>query len=509
MSYPSAAVRTVVAELLEGTIGSGRTVPAGTFARGVFDGQAVQAQRAKSLQTSTARHWFDVECGALRNHPSTPISNLGSLRICTLDIVIRVTSKASTQAQGDQRATDLALIMSDCEQAAMALATPNNLLATAAAVDTGIISGFLRGPDGLGIPTVEKSAQVWDRNANTVTTLITAQAILQLDTSGLSVDAGPSAAWVANALQLAGVGATGGTAPYEYQWTKLSGPGGVSFDDATALDAIATRSAPGTYTLLLTVTDATGGTATDEVSLAADTPEEIFAGADQVLWLEYDPADVTTHFTTRYLMDEVRNRFSGGGALDEPASDSTRMTWHADGGPGDRPYIDGSAGDRVGDTGTTWVAANTSWRAYAVLRVDSWAFDGRSLEIGPMRLRENALVWGWQHIGGGGEEAISAVSVASAYGATTAWVAIRMRYLDDVSIGLGVNNETIVSEAIAAAALAVDKIHLSATPAGGGATDSQAMLVIVRGAPNAAEDSAMANYINERFGTADLPALTW
>ncbi len=178
MTYPAAAIRTAVAELLEGTIGSIRTCPPGTFLRGVFPGQPAQTQRAKAIQTSTARHYFDVKLGQLRNNPSTPIGRLGDYELNDLDITVTVTSKIATVAQADQRDTDLALIASDCKLAAKALAFPHNLDETSAAVATDIVGGCLLGPDATS-PIIEATDENWGEQL--ARTVIRCRAILRID----------------------------------------------------------------------------------------------------------------------------------------------------------------------------------------------------------------------------------------------------------------------------------------------------------------------------------------
>lgn len=57
--------------------------------------------------------------------------------------------------------------------------------------------------------------------------------------------------------------------PEEVLWTKVSGPGTVTFADPNALDTSATFSAPGAYVLRLTVF-AAGGPAADDVTISSD-----------------------------------------------------------------------------------------------------------------------------------------------------------------------------------------------------------------------------------------------
>ena len=172
----SAPVRTAIAECCEGAIGSFRPVTAAKFLRGTFAGQTPEASRALELQTSTARHRFDVQIGALEDNASTPISSIGSRRIAQCAITIRVTSKLTTQNQADQRATDIEAILDDCEMAARALARPGNLYQTAAAESTGIIGGCLRGGTGKAWPRVVPVSQDW--HAQTAITHIEGEAVI-------------------------------------------------------------------------------------------------------------------------------------------------------------------------------------------------------------------------------------------------------------------------------------------------------------------------------------------
>lgn len=162
MSLPTAAIRTAVAELLEGSIGTTRTVDSGTFLRGVFEGMPPAAAKALALQTSTARHRFDVRLRLVRNDASTSVAKRGSRRIVDVGVEVLVTSNLSTSAQATQRAADLATILEDCETAAAALAYPANLALTSAGEHTRIIGGALRGEAGEATPRVEQTQQNWD-----------------------------------------------------------------------------------------------------------------------------------------------------------------------------------------------------------------------------------------------------------------------------------------------------------------------------------------------------------
>lgn len=194
MTFYAANVRTAISELLEGTIGNVRTVTAATFKRGVFSGQPDQTAKSLTLQTSTSRHWFDVQFGALRNHASTPVASMGPRRIGELEITIRVTSNMATANQRTQRETDLGTVLQDCETAAWALAYPNNLLLTNAGASTGLIGGCLLGPGTTSVPEVVVISEDWNRQV--VITEIRGRAFVQLS-GGLLLDSlgGINAVW--------------------------------------------------------------------------------------------------------------------------------------------------------------------------------------------------------------------------------------------------------------------------------------------------------------------------
>lgn len=98
---------------------------------------------------------------------------------------------------------------------------------------------------------------------------------LTWDTSTPSVNAGSDVS--ANAsTTLSGTAPTATT----YQWSKVSGPGTVTFGSATALSTTASADTDGTYTLRLTVTNAAGTSASDDLVLTRDTtPPTVDAGA--------------------------------------------------------------------------------------------------------------------------------------------------------------------------------------------------------------------------------------
>ncbi len=106
---------------------------------------------------------------------------------------------------------------------------------------------------------------------------------------GPSADAGPDQliTWPTNTATMAAT-ATNETS---ILWTKVSGPGTVSFNDATIEDPIATVSASGTYVLNLHVEDDDEATDDDTVTIVFNEPPVASAGPDQVI---LDPLDTFT-----------------------------------------------------------------------------------------------------------------------------------------------------------------------------------------------------------------------
>jgi hypothetical protein len=110
-------------------------------------------------------------------------------------------------------------------------------------------------------------------------------------------------------------------------WSKVSGPGDVTFADASALATTATFSQGGVYVLRLTANDG-ALSATDDVTITLNQAPVVDAGPDQALsW----PDDSTI----------VDGTVTDDGLPDPPASVTT--TWSKVSGPGDVTFDDTSA----------------------------------------------------------------------------------------------------------------------------------------------------------------------
>ncbi len=99
-----------------------------------------------------------------------------------------------------------------------------------------------------------------------------------------------------------------------YTWTKISGPGTVTFEDSNALDTTATFSEPGDYVLRLTGDD-TEKTAFDETTVTV--PEEAHpAFGPGLLGVNCNGDAFTATDGTEYVSDRDANYLFGGGSWD-------------------------------------------------------------------------------------------------------------------------------------------------------------------------------------------------
>lgn len=173
------AIQLAIEELLRGSIGTTRQVPAGLFEADIFEGQPTGATQAKAYDKRWV-HRFDVVVGRQAPHGSTPLSVKSSHRNATFAVTINlVTSLPNTSAHA-KRKEQRARIAGDADVAIAALNYPGNLTETLDNEPTGIISGLLLGPDaGQGTPTWEPVLEDWPQHI--YRSRITASAIVQIN----------------------------------------------------------------------------------------------------------------------------------------------------------------------------------------------------------------------------------------------------------------------------------------------------------------------------------------
>ncbi len=118
-----------------------------------------------------------------------------------------------------------------------------------------------------------------------------------------------------------------------YAWTKVSGPGTVSFSNGGSATTNATFSAGGVYILRLTVSD-TLLSGSDDVAITVNSAPVVNAGADQIITLPVASATLTGTFTDDNLPTPVAyshqwSMISGPGAVtfSNPTSLTTDATF--------------------------------------------------------------------------------------------------------------------------------------------------------------------------------------
>ncbi len=149
-----------------------------------------------------------------------------------------------------------------------------------------------------------------------------------------TVDAGPDAAITlpTNSVALDGTVNDADSDPLTTTWTKSSGPGTVTFADASAVDTTATFSAAGDYVLQLEANDGTD-TTPDTVTITVNpeptpgnTAPTVDAGPDAAITLP----------TNSVALD---------GTVNDADSDPLTTTWTKSSGPGTVTFADASAVD--------------------------------------------------------------------------------------------------------------------------------------------------------------------
>lgn len=182
MAINAASIRIAITELLEGTIGTTRTVTSGVFTSGVHRTQPTLAQQSKAL--IAAQQVFDVELGPQLVHEASPMQMAGD-RIEALEVLINVWRHLPEDIESDPggaytesyRLTAKSAMAAALDTACLALSWPGNLAQTAAAASTGIVSGRM---EGLSSSRPERSAVRENRDTKLFEAEITGQVLLHL-----------------------------------------------------------------------------------------------------------------------------------------------------------------------------------------------------------------------------------------------------------------------------------------------------------------------------------------
>jgi uncharacterized protein YodC (DUF2158 family) len=138
-----------------------------------------------------------------------------------------------------------------------------------------------------------------------------------------------------------------------YNWTQVSGPGTVTFGTPDAEDTTVSASADGTYVLRITITDAAGNTAYDEITLVWDTvPPTVDAGIDASVNVSYtQDATVNDSVPSSGIASILWTQVSGPGTVNfgTPDAEDTTVSATADGTYVCRLNVTDNAGNSVID----------------------------------------------------------------------------------------------------------------------------------------------------------------
>ena len=135
-------VTTAIEELLEGTIGTTRTVTSNTFKKGAHSGREPGAQKALAMVNTR----YEIRFPSGRQHEASAISHNANSRLEELDIEVVLRYRFSAEIREDARSTVINSVHNDRDTALQALLYPGNLTETQASVATNLLNGMLLGP---------------------------------------------------------------------------------------------------------------------------------------------------------------------------------------------------------------------------------------------------------------------------------------------------------------------------------------------------------------------------
>jgi uncharacterized membrane protein (UPF0136 family) len=164
MTIAATAIHTAIAEVIDGTIGTTRTVAASAVEPGHMPwvGQVLSKPR------------FEVTLDSMGRHESTPCSAISTYRIDKLQVTVFLHHKLSARHDVSKRDAAKAEALSLADTITQALGYPNNLSYTSASTSTGIISGMLLGLDR------DVVDEQWEGTDRGLTTAIVGTALIKV-----------------------------------------------------------------------------------------------------------------------------------------------------------------------------------------------------------------------------------------------------------------------------------------------------------------------------------------
>ena len=134
----TAAISTAIGEVLTGSLGSTRTVPAGTFSEGVHDGSS----EAQMNQRALAGPRFFVRLEDPSRLPAVGPSTSNRV-VLEMGVKVVLTYLAPQEIRATGRRAIEATAIDNGETVRRALEWPGNLTQTAAGAATGLVSGCI------------------------------------------------------------------------------------------------------------------------------------------------------------------------------------------------------------------------------------------------------------------------------------------------------------------------------------------------------------------------------
>lgn len=196
------------------------------------------------------------------------------------------------------------------------------------------------------------------------------------DTAAPTVSAGSDQAKNTSFTQIGTVSdSTSGVA--SYAWSKISGPGVITFGSDSSASTTISASVDGTYVIRLTATDNAGNSAYDEMTLVWDiTPPTVNAGADQTKNTSFTQTG-TASDTTSGIVTYIWSKVSGPGTITfgSATSEDTTIAASVDGTYVIRLTSTDLAGNSAYDEMTLAWGINFNFQTWFNSGVHNWGVD--------------------------------------------------------------------------------------------------------------------------------------
>lgn len=169
------AIDSAIRGVLEGSLGTIRTVPHGMFKWALLDRVELEQEQSEARDAKWATYRYDITFGAFLEHESSGESLLSDRRIMVTTITIPVIRYLLSRADDDTRAEARRQMGIDLITACQALDWPDNVRYASNGDPTKIVGGELR---NVRLPITNPVAVDWNRHL--LRSTITAEAIVEV-----------------------------------------------------------------------------------------------------------------------------------------------------------------------------------------------------------------------------------------------------------------------------------------------------------------------------------------